>query len=71
MWGIKRARIPRVLFAFDAGTMIELYGADQCPTRDEVANPTKFSIPTVANGYAYVGTEADFDIFGPTNTACN
>ena len=31
----------------------------------------KFSIPTVAHGYAGVGTEADFDIFGPTNTACN
>ena len=71
VWGIKRGTYNSGLFAFDAGTMIELYGADQCPTRDEVANPTKFSIPTVANGYVYVGTEADFDIFGPTNTACN
>ena len=73
VWGIKRGTYNSGLLAFDAGTMIELYGADQCPTRDEVANPTKFSIPTVAaNGYVYVlGTEADFDIFGPTNTACN
>jgi hypothetical protein len=51
--------------------MLELYGADQCPTRDAVGNPTKFSVPTVANGYVYIGTEADFDIFGPTTATCD
>jgi hypothetical protein len=36
-----------------------------------VGNPTKFSVPTVANGYVYIGTEADFDIFGPTTATCD
>jgi hypothetical protein len=50
-----------VLFAFDALTMRPLYASSQCPTGvDQMNVATKFSVPTIANGYVYVGT------MGPT-----
>ena len=32
--------------------------------RDEAGQSTKFDVPTVANGYVYMGTKTDFDIYG-------
>jgi hypothetical protein len=32
--------------------------------RDAPGSPTGFSVPTVANGNVYIGTQTDFDIYG-------
>jgi hypothetical protein len=48
------------LYAFDALTMNRLYSSDDCMVEnwfvDRINPATKFSIPTVANGYVYLGT---------------
>lgn len=58
------------LEAFDAETLARLYRSTDC-ARDVIGTPAKFSVPTVANGYVFVGTQTDFDIFGTTSAACN
>lgn len=46
-----------VLYAFDALTMKQLYSSSGCSTGvDAITVATKFSVPTIANGYVYVGT---------------
>jgi hypothetical protein len=48
---------PGVLYAYDAMTMKLLYDSNQCSTGvDQIDVATKFSVPTIANGYVYVGT---------------
>jgi hypothetical protein len=59
------------LDAFDAETLARLYRSTDCPTRDAMGMLAKFSVPTVANGYVFVGTQTDFNIFGTTSAACN
>ena len=59
------------LFAFDAETLATLYSSNTCLNRDGIGPPTKFSVPTIANGYVFVGTQTDFDIFGTTTASCN
>jgi len=70
---------PGVLYAFDATTMQQKYSSTNTCTSDAINPSTKFSVPTVANGYVYLGTESDnvnivgqgtFYIFGPSSTAC-
>lgn len=51
------------LYALDAGSLSELYDSNSCFTNDQIT-PGKFSVPTVANGYVFVGTLTDFDIYG-------
>jgi hypothetical protein len=46
------------LWAFNASTMSGLYTSNNTCTTDAIGPGTKFSIPTVANGYVYVGTRA-------------
>jgi len=51
-----------ILYAFDAGTtgtsMPALYTSNNTCALDEMAPGTKFSVPTVANGYVYVGGQS-------------
>jgi hypothetical protein len=51
-----------ILYAFDAGatgtSMTQLYSSNNTCTADEMAPGTKFSVPTVANGYVYVGGQS-------------
>lgn len=62
------------LYAFNAegtgGALTELYGPDLCPN-DKLSAPSRFSVPTVANGYVFVGTQTDFDVFGYKSTGCH
>jgi hypothetical protein len=75
-----------VLYAFDAEhvslphTIPELWDNSQCPTRDKAGNATKFAVPTIANGFVYLGTmdptdttytRGQLDVFGLTSAACN
>jgi hypothetical protein len=50
------------LYAFDAVSMSQLYvtsgTGSPCPQVDTLAPTTKFSVPTIANGYVYLGTQA-------------
>jgi hypothetical protein len=46
-----------VLFAFDAVSMNELYSSVTCTSNDTLNPATKYSVPTVADGYAYLGTQ--------------
>jgi hypothetical protein len=57
------------LDAYDAETLARLYRSTDCP-RDAIGAPAKFSVPTIANGYVFVGTQTDFDIFGATTASC-
>jgi len=72
-----------VLYAFDAdnpndANMKKLYGSNDCTltengnaTQVDQINPaTKTSVPTIANGYAYIGTQGDmcYDPNGPNDS---
>jgi hypothetical protein len=63
-----------VLYAFKADTLAELYDTGQCFLNhiqvDQPGVATTFSVPTIANGRAYIGTQTDFDIYGPLTRTC-
>jgi hypothetical protein len=64
--------VAATLHAFNAnpsnGNLNEVYNSDLChPSGNYIDQPglgTKFSIPSIANGFVYIGTETDFDIYG-------
>lgn len=58
---------PAILFAFDALTLNELYDSNKCLEMDAPGLATHFSTPTIANGFVYIGTQTDFDIYGPVS----
>jgi hypothetical protein len=74
-----------VLYAFDAEhsvskQMPELWDNTKCPTRDQTGNSVKFVLPTIANGFVYLGTmdrtdttntRGELDVFGLTGADCN
>jgi hypothetical protein len=75
LWAVEAQNPPlggnhAVLFAFDAVSMQTLYESSKCATRDAMAPGTKFSVPTIANGYVFVGTQSELNIFGPTTSTC-
>ncbi len=70
----------RIVYAFNAVTMTYLYSSDVC-TGDALTHPvTKFTVPTVANGYVYVSSRGPqvqggwnsgmFYIFGGLTRTC-
>lgn len=64
---------PGVLHAYHAMAtpMIELYNSSQAPQeRDRMGKGLKFSLPTVANGKVYAGTETRLDVFGCLLPGC-
>ena len=56
---------PGVLHAYDpANVGIELYNSNQLGIRDGMSDAAKFSVPLVANGKVFIGTETQLAVYG-------
>lgn len=54
-----------ILRAYDASNLAsELYNSNQNRSRDALGSYVKFSVPTVANGKVYAGTQSSLAVFG-------
>jgi hypothetical protein len=54
-----------ILRAFDAANVSrELYDTTQKGTRDAAGAAVKFTVPTVAAGKVYIGTQTELDVYG-------
>ena len=57
---------PAILRAYDPNNLsTEIYSSPADATSPNAAGPAvKFTVPTVANGKVYVGTQTSLDVFG-------
>jgi hypothetical protein len=54
-----------ILHAYDATNLgTELYNTNQNATRDGLPSYVKFTVPIVANGEVFVGTQGSLEIYG-------
>jgi hypothetical protein len=64
VWTLQTDGGAAILHAYDALDLSrELYSSDQVPA-DQLDGAVKFTVPTVANGRVYVGTQGSLTVFG-------
>jgi hypothetical protein len=65
VWAIENGSGGAVLHAYDAGNLAdELYNSGEAGTRDQLDAAVKFTVPTIADGHVFVGTNAMLTVFG-------
>ena len=65
VWALDGTQYPGSLHAFNALTLQELYNNTQAPNKkDEYGGGVKLSVPMIANGKVYVGTQNSVAVFG-------
>jgi len=65
MWNESFVDKPAVLHAYDTKDIAhELYNSEQRSERDRAGMTVRFAVPTVANGYVFVGTRGRLDVYG-------
>lgn len=69
-WNETHMDRPAVLHAYDAKDIThELYNSEQKSGRDRADMTVRFAIPTIADGYVFVGARGRLDVYGLLNPA--
>ena len=68
VWAINYKQATAVVYAFDPETLAELWDSTQAENgRDLATGPVSFTVPVIANGKVYVGSQGQLTVYGLLN----